>query len=120
MSCIPENYPPFLADLAAAIALELAEQHPFEPAAAEEIAFRVAEHVRANYGGLNMYVPKGDAFDLGKRDWQIYAEHTGRPGNLAELALKYDLSEMRIRQIVKACRTEEMRRRQAPLFPEPK
>lgn len=116
MSAIPENYPAFLAELAAAIATELRECVAIEQADAETIGYKVAEHVRANWGGLSTYIPKGDALELDRRDWEIYAKFNGR--NYGELALEYDLTEMRIRQIVKACQVEEMRRRQAPLqFP---
>lgn len=118
MSAVPENYPPFLAELATAIALELRELYPLEEEAAAEIGFKVAEQVRGTLGGIPLYVPKGQAYELAKRDWAIYAKFRG--DNYEELALEYNLTAMRIRQIVKACRAEEMRRRQVPLFPEPK
>lgn len=115
MNSLPSNYPPFLAALAATIARQLQELSGLDEAKSNEIAYQAAEAVRAQWGGVNTYIPKGDALDLSKRDWEIYAKCNYR--NFAELALEYDLTEVRIRQIVKSCEAEEQRRRQAIMFP---
>ena len=63
-----------------------------------------------------MYVAKG-APDRVERDRQICNKFRGR-GSYRELAIEYNLTEQRIRQIVEAGISAERDRRQLPLFPE--
>ncbi len=50
------------------------------------------------YGGLAIYIPKSDGFEMAYRNIQIRDEFNGF--NYRELAKKYELSEVRIRCIV--------------------
>jgi Mor family transcriptional regulator len=110
----PENYPELLVDIAQEVARALTELGAVETAKGEEIGLQIAERIRARFGGIQHYIPKGDAVDIAKRDWEIYAKFDGT--NSAELAIEYDLTDTRIRQIVKACKDEDQRRRQIALI----
>lgn len=50
------------------------------------------------YGGVTIYIPKSDGFELAYRNIQIRNEFNGY--NYRELAKKYGLSEVRVRSIV--------------------
>ena len=114
---LDESYPEVLADIARTVHEQLME-HPklrlAHPLAAE-VAMTVAETVRKNIGGVATYIPRGMSYDLSKRDREIWADFKG--DNHAELARKYDLTEMRIRQIVAHAAKVDRRARQDVLFP---
>ncbi len=81
---------------------------------ARELGLAAAEAVRSNYGGEQIYVPKGLALVLSSRDRQIWREFTGR--NTLTLAKKYDLTERQVYSILSRVREEEFVARQRPLF----
>lgn len=62
------------------------------------IAVAVVDELRKHWGGQSLYVPQGAGVKRRKRDLAIFAEFNGR--NYGELAMKYGVSEMRVRQIV--------------------
>lgn len=70
-------------------------------------------HVSAEMGGAGLYLAKGLMAELSVRDREICAKFTGN--NYRQLAQEYDLSEMRVRQIIAVWREEERRRRQGNL-----
>lgn len=78
------------------------------------VAFRATEAVRLSHGGFSFYVGKGVTHELSSRDREIYSRFDG--SNYDALAKQYDLTEMRVRQIINACREEDRRRRQVNLF----
>jgi len=78
------------------------------------LAFRATEAVRRAHGGFSHYFGKGLAYELSVRDREIYRRFSG--DNYDALAREYDLTEMRIRQIINACREEDRRLRQQDLF----
>lgn len=51
-----------------------------------------------SFGGTSLYIPKPDAFDRAVRDEHIRKEFNGY--NVKELAIKYGLTDTRIRSIV--------------------
>lgn len=114
MSANAEKYPELLADLAAQIGQYLVDKAEFDPEKAAEIGFETAEHVRRHWGGGSAYFPKGVAYELSKRDYAIWSEFNGR--NVTMLAKQYQLTEMRIYQIVKAVQREEVAKRQRSLL----
>lgn len=69
----------------------------------------VAEHI----GGGAIYIAKGVLVRLSARDREMCAKFRGN--NYTQLAREYDLTEMRIRQIVGAWMAEERARRQGNL-----
>ena len=107
------GYPELLADLADQVARKIAELGVPEEKAAD-IGFAAAEHIRTHWSGQSLYLPKGDHYDLSRRDIEIFEKFKGT--NHVSLAREYDLSVMRIYQIVKAVRAEMIRKRQGALF----
>ncbi|WP_374279164.1 Mor transcription activator family protein [Azonexus sp.] len=77
---------------------------------AAEIAVSVTEKLRFNLGGQNIYFTKFTLHQKLIRDRDIYRKFTGN--NYQELAMEYELSEMRIRQIIHkvACIQRQERR----------
>ena len=57
------------------------------------------------YGGSQLYIAKADKIEAAIRDEKIREEFTG--GNIHFLAIKYNLSERSIREIVSPFRTIE-------------
>ena len=77
---------------------------------AEHCAIAIAEY----QGGRNYYLPTGERLKGFVRDRAIYLASNGR--NKAELALRYDLTERRVEQIVAEQRAIHLRRIQPQLF----
>lgn len=113
MSTDGREYPELFADVADKIAAQLlACGLPAERAA--EIGLDIAEHIRGEWGGQALYFPKGERFDLARRDAQIYNKFNGR--NVEELAREYDLTVVHVYRIVKQIGNEQRRKRQPELF----
>ena len=70
-------------------------------------------HLCAEKGGKSIYLPKGVAAYLSARDLQMCSEFTGNNYDL--LARRYELTEMRVRQIVNDWQKEQFRVRQGRL-----
>lgn len=69
-------------------------------------------HAAQEIGGRQLYISRGVS-DLSERDRAICGEFNGR--NHVQLAKKYDLTEMRVRQILEAFQREQFARRQGKL-----
>lgn len=112
---IDDDYPEVLAVIAAA-AYEWLVAPPLklDHQAATEAALSIAEAARVGLGGGKLYVPKGQAYLLSRRDLLIYGKFRG--DNFRALALEFGLTEMRIRQIVDRCREADIKTRQTGLF----
>lgn len=79
------------------------------------LADRIADAFHRVADGRDMcYLPKGHHRDLEAKYQRIWDEFDGR--NYDELAVRYNHSEMRIRQIVKAMRQAKIKDRQRGLF----
>lgn len=78
-----------------------------------QIVIGQVDRVAAHCGGSSFYLPRGILSRLSERDRQIAARFNGR--NKRELAREYDLTEMRIDQIVAAVRLADFQRRQGKL-----
>lgn len=109
-----DKYPEIFEGIAAHAAEQLVETGLVDKERAADIGLSIAEFVRKNWSGMYVYLPKGITFDLDKKYHEIFQKFNGF--NVPELAREYDLSEIRIYQIVKRVRTEEIRRRQRDLF----
>lgn len=106
-------YPEMLADLADQIAVKLVDvKVPADKAA--DIGFDIAEYMREHWGGYPFYFPKGVQYDFHCRDLEIFERFTGY--NQPELAREYNLTLVRIYQIIKAVRAEMVKKRQGALF----
>ncbi|MDP3841062.1 MAG: Mor transcription activator family protein [Oxalobacteraceae bacterium] len=113
---LDDSYPEVLADIARTIHERLMEDpriklpHPI----AAEVAMSVAEHVRKNIGGVATYIPRGINYELTLRDKQMWMDFKG--DNYSELARKYNLTDMRVRQVMERISKIERARRQQNLF----
>lgn len=108
-----QGYPELYADLADQVAAKLTD-YGVNVEHAAEIGMGVAEHIRAHWSGQDIYFPKGIGYELSRRDVEIFELFNGR--NVQALARKYNLSVIRIYQIVKAVRAEMIKKSQASLF----
>jgi Mor family transcriptional regulator len=114
---LDESYPEVLADIARTVHERLMARARLAHQEAAEIALDVAEHVRKNIGGVATYIPRGLSYELSLRDRQIWSEFKG--DNHAELARKYDMTEMRVRQIIDRAARADRAARQQKLFADP-
>lgn len=107
------GYPEMLADLADQVAAKLVTLGvDLEKAA--DVGFAAAEHIRLHWAGQSFYMPKGVQYVAARRDIEIFEKFNGR--NVEILAREYNLTVMRIYQIIKAVRAEMQRKRQGSLF----
>lgn len=65
---------------------------------AELVGLEQYKALIAVFGGVNIYIPKPDSFVRSARDERIRDEYDGY--NVKALALKYDLSEAQVRNIL--------------------
>jgi len=77
------------------------------------LALRLAERLSAELGGMNFYFNKGIRYRASMRDREMFAAFNGR--NFDVLARSYNLTPMRVRQIIAAMMAEEISRRQGKL-----
>ncbi|NMG48253.1 transcriptional regulator [Azoarcus communis] len=111
---LDDDYPESLGLVANAAYTWLTENLKLEHQPAAEAAMSIAERVRKELGGGFHYIPKGRDYELSHRDRAIYGKFRG--DNYQQLAREYDLTEMRIRQIVERCRAADIKSRQSGLF----
>lgn len=109
----PQEYPELLNDIGQVIASSLFGMG-FPEENAKNGAYQITEKIRTELGGSAMYLPKGHLYDLSERDREIFDQFNGR--NLYELARKFDLTEMQIRNIVKRALLRLRAKQQRPLF----
>ena len=113
MENVNPTYPELLADLAEQVAQKLAEAG-VKPTVAADIGFSAAEHIREHWSGAPIYIPKGAAYSVSQRDLELYGHFNGKNHRL--LAREYNLSIVRIYQIVKRVRAEHLKKCQGALF----
>ena len=114
---LDDDYPLVLSLIAKSAYDALLERARLDPQTAGEIALAISENVRTNLGGgVPVYIPKGHYWAASKRHREIWDKFKG--DNYQALAKEYNLTEMRIRQIVERCRAADQKRRQAGLFGE--
>ncbi|VFR54777.1 hypothetical protein BRI6_1096 [plant metagenome] len=97
-----EGYPEALRDIAQSLYAVLARRDDLvktlTAAGLADLAVALTEGLSMDLGGRTFYLNKGAAFRLGPRNRRMCAEFHGT--NYAELAKRYGLSDVRVRQIV--------------------
>lgn len=83
---------------------------PITQADAQRIAFEITEKLRSEHGGGQFYLARNKDHDLEPRDRAIWDDFKGN--NYFELAQKYDLSDVRVREIVEEQKQAALRRNQ--------
>ncbi len=111
------EYPERLREVAERLYLQLAEEEDvaalLNPPRLAALALAQTERLSTELGGGNFYMHKGTNFRLSRKYRLIWDAFTG--SNYAELARKFSLSEMRIRQIIEEIREQEIKARQGVL-----
>lgn len=106
-------YPEGWARIAESLYLALRDRTPGDPRAQARLALELAEGLRAELGGSQFYLAKGQAYELTVRDRQILSRFNGR--NHRQLAQELGVTERHIYNIVERRSREEFERRQAKL-----
>lgn len=96
-----QQYPQILTEVAVEVARLLTARGDAEDEAMK-VGFEVAEFIRRHWAGIAVYIPRGQKWFLSQRDQEIAQEFNGSNG--LELCRKYQVSLVRLYQIVKAVR----------------
>jgi Mor family transcriptional regulator len=108
------RYPEILCDLIDKAAEPIAEKYELPLANAREIAFMVCEVIRRDWSGDNLYLPKGLAHDINKRDIEMYEAFNG--SNHKELGKRFDITVRQVYERLALVSVAEFKRRQPCLF----
>ena len=71
---------------------------------AEQISMEAASQVRERWGGMSLYIPKGNTAEIRNRDKNLKKDFNGT--NHKALANKYKISLVRVYKILKIQREE--------------
>ncbi|WP_234082384.1 Mor transcription activator family protein [Azonexus sp. R2A61] len=114
---LPDKMHPTLVEMAEQMYLHLVEDADAVAALGHARLARIVlgqiERVSMQCGGGGFYLPKGVWYRNGARDQEIYARFNGR--NMHQLAREYNLTDMRIAQILDEQRTADIQRRQGKI-----
>lgn len=111
----PEKYPELLEEIGQVIGCELVTLGLVARDGAYPVAFKITEAIRTQIGGTGgYYVPKGVEYELNERDKKIWDAFNG--DNLQELAIRFDLSYVQIRTIIKRARAVVQKKNQISLL----
>jgi Mor family transcriptional regulator len=109
----PDGYPELLEQMGQIIGAELLTLGlPLSIANAK--ALSITNAIRREVGGQQLYVSKGLEYDLSLRDEEIYAAFRGN--NYDDLARRFSLTTVQIRNIVRKGQLRDQARRQNKLF----
>ena len=110
------RYPDIFLDLIDKAAEPIAEKLRLSTEQAREAAFQVCEVIRKDWAGDGLYLPKGLAYDIPRRDLEMYEAFNGR--NHSELAKKYGITTRQVYERIALVAAAEFKRRQPSLFDE--
>ena len=114
-------YPETLRDFATSIFMQLLEESqglppdPYSGPVLAGLALRTANRLGRDHGGRSLYFAKGVSFQQTLRNREMYALYDGKQWNYKTLGIKFDLSDMQVRNIIDACINEERAARQLNL-----
>ena len=94
-----DAYPEILADLRDKLAQFFQAEGVATPLA-DGIAERAAEHVRREWGGQNVYIPKGTHFSVSERDCEMARRFKG--DNIREVAKEFGVTTVHAYRVLKA------------------
>jgi Mor family transcriptional regulator len=109
------EYPEILTDLGEHLAEKL-EGRGMGSEEASDLAFAVTEYLRRYWGGQEVYIPKAEHLEQASRDRLIY-EHFAAGWSFIQLNREFNLTEQRIRQIIRAARLARRQKAIQPLLP---
>ena len=85
-----------------------------EKEAAEKISQNAVDNLRKDYGGEQIYFPKGKEFDAMMKHHEIYKRFTGN--NQVELSKEFNMAVPVIYRIIAKANKEYIDKRQPQLF----
>lgn len=103
-----------LNDLAMQVAIAAVEAFDVSEDAAEALGTDVAMRMIEQWGGQQLYMPKGIRIEASRLHHQIYEEWKGR--NHRELARKHGVSLQFIYRVIKVLRKADLDSRQRDMF----
>jgi Mor family transcriptional regulator len=109
----PEKYPESLEHMGQIIGQELMKMG-FHSDEANSKAFVICEAIREELGGGPVYIHRGQEYVLSMREEKMWAEFKG--DNYHELARRYDLSEMQVRNVINKAKAKMQQRSQLKLL----
>ena len=98
------GYPEILQDLLDKL-VDLLSRKGIPEETAQNLATETVETIRKDWGGLNVYIPKGKIADPSERDLEIYKRFNEQPR--VQLCREFKISEQRLYQIVKTVGEKE-------------
>jgi len=85
-----------------------------EESKAKQEALEITERICKTFGGMQIYVPKGHQLEMAVRNNKIWNDFTG--SNVEALMHKYDLTQVRIYEIIKEQRQLHIKNKQNDQF----
>ena len=110
------RYPEILRDLIDKAAEPVAAKLQLPIGNAREVVFLVCEVIRRDWSGDNLYLPKGLAHDINKRDLEMYEAFNG--SNHSELSKRFGITVRQVYERLGLVGAAEFNRRQPGLFTE--
>ncbi len=110
--------PELLIDLVDKTTAMLVDIAHLPPDVAGSVAKAIADALREDWGGQQIYIPKGLSIDATERGYELYSRWDGTTVHLHELAKEFGFSVQWAYRIVKAVRAADVAKRQADLFPD--
>lgn len=95
-----------LTDLADKVSFAAQQSLGVDDQSAAQFGKAVATEMAENWGGQNLYFPKGIVFQITERNSHIYDEFDG--SNVAMLSRKYKLTRQAIYQIIRQERQKRL------------
>ncbi|CAI0791492.1 Mor transcription activator family protein [Serratia ficaria] len=103
------KFPSLLLELNALLRSEL-EKLGDEPQHSIDLVIAISRHI----GGIQVYLPKGQALEYLVRDMKIWRDFDGR--NVSELAMKYRVTFKTVYKAINRMRKLESKKHQPDLF----
>ena len=92
------EYPEILQSLKDSV-IEVLSELNIDNEMAKQAAHDIAESIRLEWGGMAVYICKGQSYELSKRDLEIWNKFNGRNHN--ELCREYKITMVRLYKIIK-------------------
>lgn len=109
------GYPELLEDLAATVADLLHKKLPLmNRDAAAQIGIDTAEHLRAHWGGISLYIPQGSVYAASQKHLAIWQDFTGH--NHKQVAKKHHVSVQHVYVVVRRMKSKLRDKHQPQLF----
>lgn len=110
---IAEKWPPLVVEIIDLIRTVRESQGANEEEANMQ-ALEITQHICKTLGGVQVYLPRGKKLEAAIRNNKIWLEFTGN--NIDHLMHKYDMSQVRIYQIISEQRKLHIKKVQTELF----